>query len=318
MRIKIGLLGLMLTGIGSSLGKNFSDISPVSTFIYHDFDEAMQTTNYLKSIAITKHIVGIDGKELRIFFKSLYDANNPLIIPLSQTLKIPKIMHFVWLGSPFPDAFREYVLSWAKIHEGHGWKIKIWTDEDLKDFKLINQVLYDETDSYGVKSDLLKWEIVYRYGGVYLDVDFEGYKLLDELHYTYDFYTAIQPLDTQYLQLGAAAFAARPGHPILKHCIDTIKDDWNKKGAPAKSGPIHFTRSFFATAGKTPGSIDIAFPALYFYPLGCTEKTLHKDEWLAQGAWGVHMWAKSWMPASYRPHEFKKLFNDHLVKTWND
>lgn len=318
MRIKIGLLGLMLTGIGCTSGKNFSDIPPVSTFIYHDFDEAMKTADYPKSIAITKHIVGIDGKELRICFKSLYDANNPLIISLSPTLKIPKIMHFVWLGSPFPDAFRQYVLSWAKIHEGHGWKIKIWTDEDLKEFKLINQEFYDETDSYGVKSDLLKWEIIYRYGGVYLDVDFEGYKLLDELHYTYDFYTAIQPLDTQYLQLGAAAFAARPGHPILKHCIDTIKDDWSKKGAPGKSGPVHFTRSFFATAGKTPGSIDIAFPALYFYPLGCTEKTLHKDEWLAQGAWGVHMWAKSWMPASYRPHEFKKLFNDHLVKTWND
>jgi mannosyltransferase OCH1-like enzyme len=267
---------------------------------------------------VTKHIVGIDGEQLRSCFKSLHDTNNPSVLAPGKTLKIPKIMHFVWLGSPLPDAFKDYILSWARVHEGHGWKFKLWTDEDVKNFKLINQEFYDATDSYGVKSDLLKWEIIYRYGGVYLDVDFECYQLLDDLHYTYDFYTAIQPLDTQYLQLGAAVFAACPGHPILKHCIETIKNDWNKKGAPAKSGPIHFTRSFFVTAGKTPSLTDIAFPALYFYPLGCTEKTLYKDEWIAQGAWGVHHWAKSWMPASYRPQEFKKLFNDHLVKTWND
>src|SRR4029077_19930708 len=108
------------------------------------------------------------------------------------------------------------------------------------------------------------WEIVYRYGGVYIDVDFECLKPLDIFHHMYDFYTGIQPLDTHFLQLGAALFGAVPGHPILKHCIETIKDDWKRKGAPTKTGPVHYSKSFFATAGKS-GLLDVALPSFYFY-----------------------------------------------------
>ena len=169
----------------------------------------------------------------------------------------------------------------------------------METFNLYNQEYYDASDSVGVKSDLLKWEVVYRYGGVYVDVDFECLQQLDLLHYTYDFYTGIQPLDTDLVQLGAALFAARPKHPILRHCIETVKDDWHKKGTTIKTGPIHFTRSFYATAGKK-GSYDIALPASYCYPLGCTETTLTRSEWVEQGAYAIHHWAKSWMPKKYR------------------
>ena len=203
-----------------------------------------------------------------------------------------------------------------------GW-IKCYREEGDAAFsgsgviKASNQEFYYATDNLGIKSDLLKWEIVYRYGGVYVDTDFECLQDLEILHHIYDFYTGIQPLDTQYVQLGAAIFGAVPGHPILKHCIESIKNDWDKKGVPAKSGPIHFTKSFFETAGKS-GLIDIAFPASYFYPLGCAERYLKRKEWIENGAWAIHHWAKSWMPAKFRTKEFKDLNNEHLVDNWND
>ncbi len=299
-----------------TLGKTGIFDSMQFQWVYQDFNRSMQAAQFSNAIALTKQIVGLDGLELFIFFKKLYEKNNLSKIQPAQELKIPKIIHMVWLGSPLPETFQKYIDSWVEKHVGRDWQFKLWTDEDVKTFPLINQKFYDATDNYGVKSDLLKWEIVYRYGGVYVDVDFECYQPLDVLHYTYDFYTGIQPLDTQYLQLGAALFGACPGHPILKHCIDSIKDDWEKKGAPAKSGPIHFTKSFCATAGKSE-LIDIAFPASYLYPLGCRETVLKKDEWVAQGAIANHHWAKSWMPKEYRTKEFRNLDNDHLVKTWN-
>jgi mannosyltransferase OCH1-like enzyme len=169
----------------------------------------------------------------------------------------------------------------------------------------------------GVKSDLLKWEIIYRFGGVYADVDFECLQPLDELHYLYDFYTAYQPFDAFFIQLGAALYAGYPGHPILKHCIETIKDDWHEKGAPKKSGPVHFSKSFMATAGKN-GSRDIAFPAFYFYPQGSTQRELFYDEWVAGGAYAIHHWAKSWMPVNYRRKEFRTFDNEQSSKVWND
>jgi mannosyltransferase OCH1-like enzyme len=169
----------------------------------------------------------------------------------------------------------------------------------------------------GVKSDLLKWEIVYRFGGLYVDVDYESLKPVDLLHYTYDFYTAFQPLDAFFVQLGAALFAAWPHHPILKHCIETIKDDWHHKGAPKKSGPVHFSKSLLATAGQDNRK-DIVFPAFYMYPLGSTQRELKREEWIAQGAYAIHHWAKSWMPKDTRRGEFRTFDNEQSSKVWND
>jgi mannosyltransferase OCH1-like enzyme len=301
------------------LSDNFSSrYAPYNTtaWVYLDFDIAMLTSFHPDAVSITEQVVGIDGPKLMAFFKHLYDQNNLSCLVPQDTLKIPKIIHQVWLGGPLPEAFKKYVASWFTMHSQGGWIYKLWTDEDMKTFPLYNRAIYDASDSVGVRSDIAKWEIVYKYGGVYLDVDFECLKPLDILHYTYDFYTAIQPLDTQFVQLGAALFGARAGHPILKHCIETIKHNEHKKGATNKTGPIHFTRCFYACAGKN-GSLDIALPASYCYPLGCTETKITKQAWIDNGAYAVHHWAKSWMPNQYRKKEFRNLKNDLLVKSWN-
>jgi len=286
-------------------------------WMFVDFDASMQTSKYNSSIQTTKQIIGIDGNELLNLFRTLYNEYNLSVVQPETRVRIPKIIHQIWLGSDVPEAFEPLMQSWTEMHLGHGWRYKLWTDKDVAAFGLTNQQFYDQTDNFGVKSDLLKWEIVYRYGGVYVDMDYECLRPLDILHYTYDFYVGIQPLDTQLVQLGAALFGAYPGHPILKHCIDTIKDDWHKKGAPSKSGPVHFTRSFFATAGKD-GHRDIALPASYMYPLGCKETVMNYDQWIANGAYAIHHWAKSWMPKEFRPRQFRELNNDVSCKSWNN
>lgn len=191
-------------------------------WMFVDFDASMQTSKYNSSIQTTKQIIGIDGNELLNLFRTLYNEYNLSVVQPETRVRIPKIIHQIWLGSDVPEAFEPLMQSWTEMHLGHGWRYKLWTDKDVAAFGLTNQQFYDQTDNFGVKSDLLKWEIVYRYGGVYVDMDYECLRPLDILHYTYDFYVGIQPLDTQLVQLGAALFGAYPGHPILKHCIDTI------------------------------------------------------------------------------------------------
>jgi len=283
---------------------------------YVPFDEAMQQHNFTKSILMTEDITGINGPLLYNFFKNLYEENNFSAIEQGIDLKIPKIIHQIWLGSPVPESFIALQNSWIEKHIGREWSYKLWTDEDVESFGLYNQEFYDETDNYGVKSDILRWEIIYRYGGVYVDMDYECLASLDSFHYTYDFYTALQPLDTLFVQLGAALFGSRPGHPILKHCIETIKDDWHLHGAPKKTGPVHFTKSFYACANQN-GNKDIAFPAFYFYPLGCRETQENRKGWIAQGSYAIHWWAKSWMPKNYRPSLFKNINNDLSTVHWN-
>src|SRR5436190_3000052 len=257
----------------------------ISAWHYMSFDEAMKVNLFPRAIPATKSIVDIDGIELYNFFKNLYENNNLSVVE-PRVARIPKIIHQIWLGSDVPESFIALQESWIEFHLGRDWCYKLWTDADVAQMVLYNQEFYDATDNYGVKADILRWEIVYAFGGIYADMDAECLRSFDEL-LSYDFFTALQPLDTFFVQLGAALFGAVPGHPILKHCIETIKDDWNLQGAPKKTGPVHFTKSFYATAGKN-GMRDIALPAYYFYPLGSQEGVADRSGWTKTGAYAVH------------------------------
>lgn len=285
---------------------------------HQSFEESMSLVKYPQVIPQTQHVLGYNGMAFYMLGKKLYDQFNPSVLPPQKEIIIPKIIHQIWIGGSVPPVFEKYMNSWKEKHADRGWQYILWTDETVKSlFPLHNQAFYDQSESMGVKSDLLKWEIIYRFGGVYVDTDFECLRPLDMLHYTYDFYTAYQPLDTFFVQLGAALFAAYPGHPILKHCIETIKDDWHEKGAPKKSGPVHFSKSFAVTAGNN-GSRDIAFPPFYMYPLGSFDREIKRDEWIKQGAYAVHHWAKSWMPVESRRTEFRTFDNQKSSEVWND
>lgn len=291
---------------------SFTTITP---WTYIPFDIAMKKNSFGNMDEITERIVGIKGNALYSFFQKLYEKNCNLKPQLE--IKIPKIIHQIWIGSDLPKAFQPLQQSWIHYHLNRGWSYKLWTDAEVTQLKLYNQELYDASDNPGIKADILRYELLYHFGGVYADMDYECLAPLDELHYTYDFYTGLQPLDSSFIQLGNALIASRSGHPILEHCIKTIKDDWHLQGAPKKTGPVHFTKSFYLCADKDNNS-DIAFPAFYFCPLGCREYIDQREEWQKQGAFAIHWWAKSWMPKEYRPAFSRNIHNDTITQSWND
>jgi len=285
--------------------------------MYIDFDESMKLSQYPKAIRVTKRITELDGIALLAFFRDLYNKNNLAKVIPSEKPKVPKIIHQIWLGSEMPQELKKYTATWLQKHAKGGWRYKLWTDKDVENFNLYNKDIFDRETNFGAKSDIFRYEILYRHGGVYVDTDFECLRALDLFNHRYDFYVGIQPLDTQYLQLGIGLIGSAPGHPILKHSIETLRHSFDThKGAPAKTGPIHLTRSFFAVAGKTD-TIDIAFPATYFYPLGGYDNDIDRDKWEKIGGFAVHWWGKTWMPLKYRKGDFRKIKNDTLTKNWN-
>ena len=93
------------------------------------------------------------------------------------SLKIPKILHFIWLGNlPVP----EIIQSWYKNHQD--WNIKIWRDKDISLLKLQNRRIYNLAKKrYNQKSDIARLEILYKYGGVYVDADIFNIKNINNL-----------------------------------------------------------------------------------------------------------------------------------------
>ncbi len=230
----------------------------------------------------------LPAREFLLFLENLYEAYFPTKIAPSIDPIIPKVMHQIWLGSRLPDKFKQWQASWLKLHPT--WQFILWTDQhgphnsalvaqypqnyherSIQEIgNLMNQQQYMRAPNYGAKADILRLEILYRFGGVYLDVDTECFEPLDMLHHRYDFYAGIEPLEFLWLAINNGIIGSIPGHPILKEYIENIsKQPAITTGVlqtHITTGPIAFSRAFWAQAGKNSRR-DIAFPARYFGPI---------------------------------------------------
>ena len=142
------------------------------------------------------------------------------------------------------------------------WELWMWTDADIPGFNLVNKQYYDEEVNYGAKADILRYEILYRHGGVYFDVDFEILKSLDRLNYTYEFYTGLLPKKYKSV-MANAIIGCVPGHPILKECVESIKDHRDRRG-PSEQDPCIFRRHFIKLPKSMPMKELLPFQKAFF------------------------------------------------------
>lgn len=212
-----------------------------------------------------------------------------------ETPKIPKIIHQIWLGEkPFPEKYKE--LS-SILREKHSdWIYKLWTDNDIEKFNLINHELYHQTPSFAEKANILRYEVLFQYGGMYVDTDFECLKPFDFLHHCCDFYAGLEYAPASYDKfiIGNALIASRPQHVILAMLIEEINkhwrmyEPWNKINQLERSGTRCLSRVIKEVIFACKG-INIIFPSNIFYPF--TGKTIIvQPETL-----GIHYWDLTWL-----------------------
>lgn len=98
---------------------------------------------------------------------------------------IPKIIHYCWFGNNSkPEVALKCIETWKKYFPG--WKIIEW-NEDNYDMGA-NQYLIDayEAKRWAFVSDIARLDILYQYGGIYLDIDVEFLKPLPEKYLEYE------------------------------------------------------------------------------------------------------------------------------------
>lgn len=92
---------------------------------------------------------------------------------------IPKIIHYVWLGgNELPPIAKKCIESWKKFCPD--FEIMRWDESnvDLSKYEFVQQA-YD-AKKFAFASDVIRFEKLYEYGGIYLDIDVELLKTLDE------------------------------------------------------------------------------------------------------------------------------------------
>lgn len=191
---------------------------------------------------------------------------------LPKEKQIPKIIHQIWLGSPLPKQYYELIKTIKE--KNPKWKYILWTDDNIHSLNLINLDKYETATNYGMKSDILRYEILSQYGGVYLDIDFIALKSFDALTTTASFFAGVIS-DGAILN---GLIGSVPDHPILLDCIEEISktelnpnrlNDFNY--IMSKTGPGLLTRKIAALKRRELDNVAI-YPEYFFYPIHHLER----------------------------------------------
>jgi len=91
---------------------------------------------------------------------------------------IPKIIHQIWVGdqSKKPE---NLMRTWRDNHPN--WEYVLWTEKEIEDFGLINKARYSIHPMLSGKADIARYEILFRFGGFFIDADSISIKPLDDL-----------------------------------------------------------------------------------------------------------------------------------------
>lgn len=274
------------------------------------FEESMGITKYYKQI-LADHAAGTpclhyQGVLKEDYFhwktaKQLYDKHIVHNVDYSELPRIPKKIHWIWLGSSVPEAVKELQKTWFKYHPD--WEFYLWTEKEIDAFGLVNKWLFDRAKNYGQKSDIARYEILYRLGGLYIDTDFECLRAFDVFHHCCDFYSGLNC--GPGFEIFNGLIASRPGHPILKNCIDSLNDQNNFQGWSKdvisimyQTGPYFFTERIKKHLLMCNDRV-ILFPTSYFYPWPYFEKEQKTrdqiEKWVRKETFAIHHWHNAWM-----------------------
>lgn len=131
---------------------------------------------------------------------------------------IPKVIHYCWFGgNPKPELIQKCIASWRKYCPDY--EIIEWNESNFD----VNCIQYT-ADAYADKkwafvSDYARLEIIFRFGGIYLDTDVLLHHSLDEL-LDYDCWLASD--DVRYINTGLG-FGAMAGHTLIKAVKDAYE-----------------------------------------------------------------------------------------------
>lgn len=207
-----------------------------------------------------------------------------------------KILHQLWVGkNPIPKIYYECLNSVKKLMPE--WDYRFYTDIEIKalnDNEL--DMLLEKCINPAEQSDVLRYYIINKFGGIYADADFIFYKTLNDILVNELFCVWENPRLACF-----GIFGGTKNNEELTKINQHIKSrliNNDYKGPYARLGP-QFVSSII---DKSKWNI---LPTKLFYPYGYRQKRL---DVIPQECYAEHVWLKSWWPEEKRK-QCVKLYN---------
>lgn len=216
--------------------------------------------------------------------------------------KIPKKIHYCWFGkNELPDFAKRCIESWEKYCPNY--EIIRWdeTNYDVTKNEYMYQAYKDK--KWAFVSDYARVDIIYNYGGIYLDTDVEIIKSFGPLLYEKAF-CGFESMNYVAFGLG---FGSEKGNSIIKEILDLYNDlKWDGGKIAC---PIYQTRIL-----KENGLIDKnSFQRLKditVLPAECLsgKSIATRQINITSNTFSIHHFAASWYEHTKEEKEFLKLW----------
>jgi mannosyltransferase OCH1-like enzyme len=196
--------------------------------------------------------------------------------------RVPRLLHRAWLGAdPMPERFAAFGASFARHHPG--WDLRLWTDEDLPELGIGDRERR-HARSASELSDLLRYEVLHRHGGVYADTDVECLRPFDPLlQRAPEGFVALEAPG----RIGTAILAAPPGHPVFARAAREARSTLGTgPDESVATGPVFLTHIVEQEGGVT------VLGAHTFYPY-MWNRDAPAPAHLAE-TFAIHHWARTW------------------------
>lgn len=211
----------------------------------------------------------------------------------------------IWLGSKPPAIVMSMFDSWKRFHPA--WEVRLWRDRDVASFRLKNKKAFDTAKNWGEKSDIFRYELLEREGGIYVDSDFECLKSFDDICKVADFFVGVAySCGAPHVLNGL--IGASIGHPVLKRCVTEMKigsGDHDFQRILRATGPLYFSECFKEALSCGGCGLVAPFPVTYFYPFPDAARDMYPDtavvkrNWVHPQSYAIHYWKISWEDPQY-------------------
>jgi alpha 1,6-mannosyltransferase len=161
----------------------------------------------------------------------------------NYTTEIPKLIHSSWKTKQLPKAVENIgaVNSWKTLNKQYHYKL--WTDEEIDEFVRteypnIYNGMFLKLPRKVMKSDLFRYLILLKEGGVWSDVDTICLQPIEKWYNNSNQVRAVIGVELDAsdvsidwfsvrLQLCQWTIVAAPGHPLINYVVDYITRKYN-------------------------------------------------------------------------------------------
>lgn len=172
------------------------------------------------------------------------------------------------------------------------WNCRTWRDPlDPEEFPETGD-LWVKCKSGAQKAGLIRLELIWTHGGIYVDSDVECLRPLDPLLGHDTFVAGWEDAKT----IPDAMFAAPPRHAVTSELLDAARRSVEAGEDAWKSGPGVFTK-ILPTVSRRGDALILPPGTFYPYHWKNKEKDRHRDH-AAEQPWALaqHHWRGSWLP----------------------